>query len=73
MCWKPYFIIPGEGDKHCLNGQAFATKAEALASASARLMRWTMPSGYGADESVESVNYRWDAVKGDIHLDEVQS
>jgi hypothetical protein len=69
MSWKPYFIIPGEGDKHCKNGQAFATQEEALASAESRFMRWTTPSGFGADESDQPVNYRWDAQRGDVALE----
>lgn len=68
MSWKPYFIIPGEGAKHCTNGQAFATKDEALASAQDRFMIWTTPSGFGAEESDEPVNYRWDATLGNVFL-----
>ena len=58
MSWKPYFTLASEGDKHCHNAQAFATQEEALASASARFMVWTAPTGCGADESDEPVNYR---------------
>lgn len=70
MSWKPYFILKSEGDKHLYNGQAFATKAEAEQSALSRFMRWTAPSGCGADESDEPVNYRWDNENGDVHLKE---
>jgi hypothetical protein len=72
MSWKPYFIIKSEGDKHCMNAQAFATKEEALASANSRFMRWTMPSDCGADESDEPVNYRWDDQRGDVPLEKTK-
>ena len=68
MSWKPYFILPSEGDKHCKNAQAFATEDEALKSAASRFMRWTAPRDYGADESDEPVNYRWDDKLGDVSL-----
>lgn len=73
MSWKPYFILKGELNpdgtpKHSYNGQAFATKEEALDSAYSRFMRWTAPIDYGADESTEPVNYRWDPEHGDVHI-----
>ncbi len=54
--WKPAFIIKGE-DKPCTNAQTFATREEALASAEARFMRWTTPTGFTAVETDEPVNY----------------
>jgi len=68
MSWKPYWIIPSEGAKHCTNGQAFATEDEALASAYARFCNWTVPTGYGADESDKPVTYVWDPLRGDMPL-----
>lgn len=56
MPWKPAFIIPGE-DKPATNAQVFATRDEALASAQARFMVWTMPSDFTAVETDEPVNY----------------
>tara|TARA_R110000751_G_scaffold264104_1_gene363262 strand:+ start:83 stop:283 length:201 start_codon:yes stop_codon:yes gene_type:complete len=66
MSFKPQFEFTG-GEKQT-NGQAFATKAEALSSAEDRFMRWTMPKGFDAIESDEPVTYRWDATMGDVRL-----
>lgn len=66
MSFKPQFKFTG-GEK-CLNGQAFATKTEALSSAKARFMRWTMPIGYDAIESADPINYRWDDTIGNVRL-----
>ena len=55
MSWKPTFTV--DGKPGCKNGQAFATREEAMASAAARFMVWTMPSAYDAEESDEPVNY----------------
>jgi len=59
MSWKPAFIIPGEA-KPCTNGEVYATKAEALASAEQRFMVWTVPTDFTAVESDEPVNGVWD-------------
>ncbi len=58
MNWKPAFIIPGE-TKPCTNGEVYATKAEALASAEQRFMVWTMPTEFTAVETDEPVNGVW--------------
>ncbi len=58
MNWKPAFDIPGE-NKPCTNATVFATEKEALQSASDRFMVWTMPSGFTAIETTDSVNYRY--------------
>lgn len=65
MSWKPEFEVQGEWSR---NGQAFATQDEAMASASARFMVWTTPTGYRAVESSEVPNYRWDPEQGDVRL-----
>ena len=56
MNWKPAFILPGE-DAPCTNAQVFATREEALKSAEARFMVWTMPTDYLAVETNDPVNY----------------
>jgi hypothetical protein len=53
--WKPVFKAEGAW---CENGQRFATKDEALASASARFMVWTVPEAYDAHESDDEPNYK---------------
>lgn len=55
MSWKPYFEVQGEW---ATNGQAFATKEEAFASARNRFAVWTTPTDFGVRESFEDVNYR---------------
>jgi hypothetical protein len=50
------------------NAEAYATKAAALASAKARFMVWTMPTGYDTDETDDPVNYRWDDETGRVRL-----
>tara|TARA_R110000868_G_scaffold106636_5_gene292340 strand:+ start:3070 stop:3276 length:207 start_codon:yes stop_codon:yes gene_type:complete len=50
------------------NAQVFATKDEARSSAEDRFRVWTMPTGYGVDETTDSVTYRWDIDEGDVRL-----
>lgn len=50
------------------NAQRFATHDEALKSAQARFIGWTMPKGYLVEESEDPVTYRWDDVEGDVRL-----
>ena len=40
------------------NAQRFATRAEAEASALARFMNWTQPTGYRVETSDDPVSYR---------------
>jgi hypothetical protein len=63
MNWKPAFIIPGEA-KPCTNGEVYATKDEALASAEQRFMVWMMPTDFTAVETEEPVNGVWVAGEG---------
>lgn len=64
MSWKPEFLVSGEW---CSNAQRFATQEEAIASAKARFMVWTMPTDCRASESPDPVNY--ERVNGqDRHL-----
>ena len=58
MNWKPAFKFRGQ-EEPGLNAQVFATKEEALASAEARFMVWTMPEDYLAVETDDPVNYVW--------------
>jgi len=58
MSFRPMFEFgPNETQG---NAQRFATEAEALASAQARFMVWTMPTGYHVVESADPVNYKFD-------------
>lgn len=50
------------------NAQVFATKEEALGSARDRWRRWTMPTGFSAEETDAPVNYRWSLAEGDVSL-----
>ena len=59
--------------KWCENAQRFATREEAAASAAARFMVWTAPIAYDAHESTDPVNYRWDALEGDVSLPLVEA
>ena len=63
MSFKPVFIF--SGDEHCMNGQCFATKGEALGSARARFNVWVTPKGFTSEESTDPVNYRWSLETGD--------
>lgn len=54
--WKPAFTFRGQKEPST-NAQVFATEAEALASAEARFMVWTMPEGFLAVETDDPVNY----------------
>lgn len=67
MSWKPAFKFRGQKELGT-NGQVFATKDEALASAAARFTVWTMPEDFTAVESDEPVNYRWDKEQGDVMI-----
>ena len=37
-------------------------------SAEDRFRVWTMPTGYGVNETADSVTYRWDSDEGDVRL-----
>ena len=54
------------------NAQVFETRDEAMSSAHDRFRRWTVPSGFGADETDEPVNYLWTETEGDVALKEVE-
>ena len=66
MSYKPMFEFAN--DEIVGNAQRFATYDEALKSAQARFMVWTMPKGYLVQESEDPVNYAWDDVQGDLRL-----
>ncbi len=66
MSYKPVFLFPA--GERALNGQAFATLDEARRSAHRRFMVWTQPVGFDVEESVEPVNYRFDAERGDVSI-----
>ena len=68
MSFKPMFQFGPNETKG--NAQAFATFDEAAASAAARFMVWTMPTGWEVQESDETVNYRFDDIDGDIAIRE---
>ena len=67
MSFKPMFAF--QNGETCGNAQAFETREEATASATARFARWTMPISCFVSDSDEPVNYRWDDVDGDVCLD----
>lgn len=56
--WKPAFYFKGQ-DEPSTNGEVYATREEALASASQRFMVWTMPSDFTAVPTDEPVNGKW--------------
>jgi hypothetical protein len=58
MSWKPAFTFRGQ-DAPSTNGEVYATKEEALASAHQRFMVWTMPEDLTAVETDEPVNGVW--------------
>ena len=66
MSFKPMFQFGPNETKG--NAQAFATYDEAAASAAARFMVWTMPTGFEVQESDERMNYRWDDDAGDVPI-----
>ena len=66
MNYRPMFTF-ASGER-CGNAQVFATKEEAQNSAEARFRVWTMPTGYGVDETTDPVVYRWDNDEGDVRL-----
>jgi hypothetical protein len=43
-------------------------KRRGAGSAEDRFRVWTMPTGYGVDETADSVTYRWDSDEGDVRL-----
>lgn len=51
------------------NAQRFATEEEAQSSAYSRYLAWTMPTGFRTEATDDPVNYRWDAIDGDVPLD----
>jgi len=53
------------------NALRFATRAEAEASAHDLAMRWTLVESFRVDESDDPVNYAWDSVRGNVHLEVV--
>ena len=66
MNYRPMFTFNG-GERRG-NAQVFATREEAHGSAASRFAVWTMPTGYGVDETEDSVTYRWDSDEGDVRL-----
>ena len=56
MSFKPEISTDG-GKSYGQNNLAFATEAEALASAKDMFNRWTLATDYRAVESDEPVNY----------------
>ena len=64
--YRPIFIL--EGNERGKNGQVFETEAEALASASDRLIGWSTPKSYEAEPTSEPVTYRWTAAEGSQSL-----
>ena len=66
MNYRPMFEFAG--GERCANAQVFATKEEAQSSAASRFAVWTMPTGYGVDETTDPVLYRWDNDEGDVRL-----
>ena len=67
MNYRPMFTF-ASGERRG-NEQVFATREEAQSSAEDRFRAWTMPTGYGVDETTEPVTYRWSDVVGDVCLD----
>ena len=65
--YKPT-IKPFNEEKFYTNGQTFATKAEAEASAEARYNRWSQADDWGVEESTEPVNYKWIEGEGDVNI-----
>ena len=65
MNYRPMFEF-ASGER-CGNAQVFATREEAEASAASRFAVWTMPTGYGVDETAAPVTYKWTA-DGDARL-----
>lgn len=58
MSWRPEVIADSSG-QWVPNGQRFATREEALASAHDLMMRWILVQEFRATESEEPVNYAW--------------
>ena len=65
MNYRPMFEF-ASGER-CGNAQVFATREEAQGSAEDRFRVWTMPTGYGVDETADPVTYQWTA-DGDARL-----
>ena len=73
MSFKPEFEVYGEEGNFYQNGQNFATREEAEASASNRFSNWTMAKSYRVVEVPDAefpVNYKWTPGKGDVYLNE---
>lgn len=68
MNWKPAFSFRGQ-DKPSTNGEVYATKEEALASARQRFMVWTMPEDFTAVETDDPVNGVWVPGEGRVTVD----
>jgi len=66
MNYRPIFILPGA--ERAKNGQVFATREEAAASAADRFMRWTAPTGYAVEETTDPVTFTWSRDEGDRML-----
>lgn len=65
MNFKPAFIFSGQA-KPSVNGEVYATKEEAMASAAQRFSVWTMPIDYTAVETEDPVNRQWIAGQGSV-------
>ena len=58
MAYRPIFIF--DNGEHVGNGEVYATRQEALTSAAARFLVWTMPKDYTAEHIDAPVNYKWE-------------
>jgi hypothetical protein len=67
--WAPEVIADGSG-KWSRNGLRFATREEAEANVQNLSWRWLSVRETRVVESDDPVNYRWDAAKGLVGLDE---
>ena len=66
MNYRPMFTF--DSGERCGNAQVFATREEALSSAEDRFRVWTMPTGYGVDETAAAVTYRWTRSGGSVRI-----
>lgn len=66
MHYRPMFEFGPNERKG--NAQVFETREEAENSASDRFRVWTLPTGYGVDETPDPVNYRWTPEGGTVSL-----
>ena len=69
MNYRPMFEF--DSGERCGNAPVVATREEDRNSAASRFAVWTMPTGYGVDETTEPVTYRWTA-DGDVRLPVVE-